>query len=286
MLIDVHAHLNFHAYSKDRDEVIKKCQNMKVINIGSQYETSRLALELARKNENMFASVGLHPIHVGGQEEDENEMREKVGMSDKEQLVKIRELLESDTGNRIVAVGETGLDYFHFKTGKYSKDEIQKKQENIFVKHIELAHEFKKPLMLHCRGGKENPEQAYNNVLEILTSSIQATQASSVNGMIHCFSSSVAIAKRFLNLGFYVGFTGIITFPNAGDLVNVVREVPLNRILTETDSPYLAPQEVRGQRNEPRNVKYIAEEIAKIKEISYDEVISVVEQNSRNLFQI
>ncbi|MBU4332004.1 TatD family hydrolase [Patescibacteria group bacterium] len=324
MLIDCHAHLNFQAYANDRNEVINRCQNMKVINIGSQYPTSRLALELARKNKNMFASVGLHPIHVGGQEYDENEVREKVEMSDEEQLVKIKELLATDKDNRIVAVGETGLDYFHFDSKK-QENKKTKKQEEVFLKHIELARGFNKPLMLHCRGAKDNPEEAYRDMLKIINYQLSQPQPKAdghlaqkagllqkgmgpwskplaeiinnykIQGMIHCFSSTVDIAQRFINLGFYLGFTGIITFPlrrgsgsstNAGELVNVVKQTPLNHIFTETDCPYLAPQPVRGQRNEPSYVKYIVEEIAKIKGIGYDEVITAVEENARELFGV
>ena len=285
MLIDAHAHLNFQAYSQDREEVIKRCQNMKVINIGSQYPTSRLALELAQENENMFASVGLHPIHVLEQERDENETREKVNMTDEEQLVKIRELLDSDTAGRIVAVGETGLDYFRLVTG-HSSLVTRDKQKKVFLKHIELAHEFNKPLMLHCRDNKEEPKKAYQDMLKIINYQLSIINTRKVNGMIHCFSADAATARGFLSLGFYIGFTGIITFPNAKDLVEVVKQVPLNRILTETDCPYLAPQPVRGERNEPRYVEYIARKIAEIKEISYDEVITAVEENAKNLFKI
>lgn len=281
MLIDAHAHLNFQSYNDDREEVLKRCQNTKVINIGSQYPTSRLALELANKYPNMYASVGLHPIHVGGQEHDENEIREKIEMTDEEQLKKIRELLKSDANNRIVAVGETGLDYFHIDARK-QENKKAKKQTEVFLKHIELAKEFKKPLMLHCRGSKENPEEAYEETLSTISNQLSAIKG----GMIHCFSSTVDIAQKFINLGFYVGFTGIITFPNAGELIEVVKSVPLDKILTETDCPYLAPQAVRGQRNEPRYVEYVARKIAEIKRIEYDEVTAAVEENARKLFGV
>ncbi|NQU78072.1 TatD family hydrolase [Candidatus Falkowbacteria bacterium] len=282
MLIDAHAHLNFHAYKKDREEVIKRCQNMKVINIGSQFPTSRLALELAKKNQNMYASVGLHPVHVLEQERDKNEIKEKIDMSDDEQLAGIRELLKSDKDNSIVAIGETGLDYFHIKTDKHSAEEIKQAQKDIFIKHIELAQEFKKPLMLHCRDSKESSWEAYQELLSIVNSQLSIVKS----GMIHCFSSSVEIAQRFVSLGFSIGITGIVTFPNAGELVNVVKETPLDRLLTETDCPYLAPQPVRGERNEPPYVEHVAKKIAEIKGISYDDVITAVETNAKKLFNI
>jgi len=282
MLIDAHAHLNFHAFKKDLEEVLKRCQNMKVINIGSQYPTSRLALELARKNKNMFASVGLHPVHVLEQERDKNEIREKIEMSDDEQLAGIRELLKSDKDNRIVAIGETGLDYFHIKTNKHSAEEIKQAQKDIFISHIELAKEFEKPLMLHCRDSKDKPGEAYKELLSIVNSQLSNVN----NGMIHCFSSNIKIAKEFVSAGFYIGITGIITFPNAGELVDVVKQIPLDRLLTETDCPYLAPQPVRGERNEPPYVEHVAKKIAEIKGIGYDEVIAAVETNAKKIFNI
>lgn len=294
MLVDPHAHLNFHAYEKDREEVLKRSKNMKIINVGSQFETSRLALELAKKHSNLVATVGLHPVHVLGQEKDENvtprviprrgKIREKIDMTDDEQLKKITELLKSDLDGQIVAIGETGLDYFHLKTNKHSENEIKQAQKDIFIKHIKLAHDFKKPLMLHCRDSKNSPGEAYSEVLEILTSNI--SHPTSNNGMLHCFSSDVETAKNFVNLNFSIGITGIITFPNAGELVNVVKKIQMDRLLTETDCPYLSPQPVRGQRNEPQYVEHIAKKIAEIKGISYDDVIAAVEENAHVLFNI
>lgn len=281
MLIDCHAHLNFQAYNKDKDEVIARCSKMKVINIGSQFPTSLIALELANEHSNFYASVGLHPVHAMGQDEDKNEIREKIDMNDEEQLAKIRELLESDENNRITAVGETGFDYYRLGI-KNEALVIRERQKEIFLKHIELAKEFKKPLMLHCRGSKDKPQEAYDELLKTLN----ASKALSNKGVIHCFSSSLDIAKKFISLGFHIGFTGIITFPNAGGLVKVVEEMPLDKILLETDCPYLAPQQVRGQRNEPQYVEYVYRKVAEIKKVSYDEVAEKVEENVKKLFGI
>ena len=278
MLIDTHAHLNFAAFKDDIDVIIKDIvnQGMKVINVGSQLSTSKRAVDLAKKYpDNLYASVGLHPIHLFEIEVDKIEVpfksrAEEFKSSDYEELAKNKE---------VVAIGETGLDYFH-KPDNVSKTEFKNKQKWAFIKQLELARKFDKPVILHCRGDMEDNERAYKDMLKILK------EFGYFKGVIHCFGSSLEIAKQFLDLGFMISFTGIITFPNAKSLVPVVKHVPIEKIMIETDAPYLAPQTVRGKINLPQYVKYIAKKIAEIKNIHYDIVENMTTQNAIDFFKL
>ncbi len=280
-MIDTHAHLNFQAFEKDCAQVIERSfsNGIKfIINVGSQLDTSSKAIELADKFKNLpphlistgifgikltnsapircgglYAAVGLHPIHAGDEVFD-FEIYKKLTQNKK-----------------VVAIGETGLDYFHIKDEK-----LIKLQKEIFLSHIKLAQELDLPLILHCRGIKKEPNKAYQEMLEILK------KERANKGVIHCFSSNLDIAKEFLALGFYIGFTGITTFSK--ELENVVSGIPLDKILTETDCPYLAPVPYRGKRCEPWHVKFTIEKIAQIKGLSFPETEKQTEQNAINLF--
>lgn len=278
MLIDTHAHLNFSAFKDDIDDVINDCinQGMKIINVGSQFSTSQRAIELAKKySDNLYASVGLHPIHLFEIEVDESE----VSFKSREEEFKPLAYEEIARNKEVVAIGETGLDYFH-KPDKISKTEFKNKQKWTFIKQLELAKKLDKPVILHCRGDKEDNERAYKDILKILK------DFGYYKGVIHCYGSSLEIAKQFLDLGFMVSFTGIITFPNAKNLIPVVKYVPIEKIMIETDAPYLAPQAVRGQKNLPQYVRYIGEKIAEIKKIPYDIVENMTMQNAIEFFRL
>lgn len=244
MLIDTHAHLNFKAFDKDRNEVIKRCldNDVWVINASSNYETSKFAIELAEKyQQSFFASVGLHPIHVGEEDFDAE---------------KYRELAKSD---KVVAIGETGLDFM-----KGDKE----KQPSVFLQHLKLAKELTLPVILHCR-------KAHNEMIEILQGE------SGVRGVVHCFTGRWQQAKAYLDMGLYLGFNGIIF---KFDVDDVIKKIPLSRLLIETDCPYLTPSQASTERNEPIYVKYVVERIAELRGESFKRIAEAAAQNAISLF--
>jgi len=244
MLIDSHAHLNFKAFNNDLEEVIDRCrkENMEVVNVGAGMDTSEKAVEIAEKY-NMYAGVGVHPIHA----------------EDGVDIEKLRELAGS---NKVVAIGEIGLDYFR-DYGKF-KD----KQRDIFIQQLDLAKELDLPVIIHCR-------MAHEDVLDILNDY-------DLKGVIHCFTGNWKEAQRYLDLGYFIGMNGIMF---KFDLKEVIEKTSLSRILLETDCPYLTPPQASSERNEPIYVKYVAEEIARIKNISVEEVAKATVDNTKNLFR-
>jgi TatD DNase family protein len=259
MLFDSHAHLNFKAFKDDYRQVIKRCQenNVWMINVGSQYETSKKAIEIAEKyDKGVYAAVGLHPIHV----EDENFDYEKYS-----DLAK---------NPKVVAIGETGLDYYRDKNNPSTS--FRASQKEIFLKHLELARELNKPVIIHCR-------EAHRDLTEILKIETQKLKANS-RGVIHCFTGNQKQAEKYLELGFYLGFTGIITY--SSDYDEIIKNLPLDKILIETDSPYLTPIPFRDQRNEPSYVKYVAEKIATLKNLPLEKIAEQTTNNALKLFSI
>jgi TatD DNase family protein len=243
MLIDSHSHLNFNAFDNDYDEVIKKClsEDIWMINVGSKYSTSQKAVEIALKYDNIYAAIGLHPIHAKEEEFDKDKYLE---------LAKIE---------KVKAIGEIGLDYFR------DYGEFKDKQKDIFTKQLDLAKELDLPVIIHCR-------KAHDDVLEILKNY-------NLRGVIHCFTGTWKQAQKYLDLGFYLGINGIMY---KLDLKEVIEKAPLNKILLETDCPYLGKEE----RNEPTFVRQIAKEIARIKAISFEEVAENTSQNTKILFML
>ncbi len=268
MLFDSHTHLNFQAYSEDLAEVIKRCQDfpMSLVNIGAALDTSVKAIELAKNNQNFYASLGLHPIHV----------------FDEDFAVDKYQALISDNKNKVVAMGETGLDYYHFdeveEKYRVSFADYVAKQKEVFVKHIQLAKENNLALVVHGRNDKNNSLNCYQDILSVLKEQ-QVKKA-----VIHCFGGSLKDAQDFISAGFYLGFTGIITFDKTGVLESIVKIMPADRILIETDAPYLTPQPHRGKRNEPVYTQYVAEKIAEILNLTKEEVIEQTFENAKNLF--
>lgn len=249
MLIDTHAHLNFNDFRNDFDEVIKRSldENVWLINVGSNYETSKRAKEIAEKYEKgIFAVVGLHPIHVVDEEFDKE---------------KYKELAKSD---KLIAIGEIGLDYYR------DYGEFKEKQKEVFLEQLDLVKELNLPVIFHCR-------MAHNDLLEVLRNFQE------IQGVIHCFTGSWEQAKEYLEMGFYLGFNGIIYKLN---LREIIEKTPLEKILIETDCPYLVPPQAGEERNEPIFVKYIAQDIAKIKKLSYQEIIEATTKNAKKLFKI
>jgi len=267
LLIDTHAHVNFNAYKDDGDEVIKRTlkENIWLINIGAQYSTSQRAVEYAEKyRDGVYAAVGLHPSHIH-----ENNLKQDKGAQEESReleefdLEKYRELLENP---KVVAMGEIGLEYSN-EISQQAKD----KQKKVLIEQLELAQQIGKPVMFHCR-------KAYDDLIELLTIRTQ------LKGVIHCFMGRWSQAEKLIGLGFHIGFNGLITY--ARDYDKVIAKLPLEKILLETDCPYLSPVPHRDKRNEPLYIKYVAEKIAEIKKIKFEQVAQQTTKNARELFGI
>ena len=273
--IDIHGHVNFKAFDDDRDVAIRRALDNKtwIINVGTQADTSKKAVEIANKyDEGVYAIVGLHPIHTSASYHDEKELGEggKEFTSRGEVFNKdvYREFLKDP---KVVAIGECGLDYFHMDV------ESIEKQKEAFVAQVELAEEINKPLMLHIRNNPNNKNiNAYTDVLEILK------KYPKVKGDVHFFAGSMADAKAFLERGFTLSFTGVITFTH--DYDEIIKNTPINMIMSETDSPYVAPVPYRGKRNEPFYVNEIVKKIAEIKGLSEIETKKAIIANAMRVF--
>lgn len=271
MIIDTHSHISFKAYDSDRSEVIKRNKKNGVvcIDVGTKYETSEKVVNLAEANENMYAAIGLHPIHIKTDlmklrmDEDEGGFTPLGEEYNKE---KYRELAKS---KKVVAIGEVGLDYYYKPKGTAKKEQYKKLQKEIFIKQLELAEELNLPVIIHCR-------MAFEDLYEIL-------KTKKIKGVIHCFTGTVKQAQKFIDLGFYLGINGIIF---KLDLNEVIKQCPLDKILTETDCPYLTPITEGDKRNEPIFVKHIIQKIADIKGLNFDQIASVTTQNAKKLFNI
>ncbi len=270
-LFDSHCHLHLPQFDNDREEVIKKLLTSKigVINVGTDFEDSKKAVELALKYPKiMRASVGLHPNDV---------------LNSIFNYEAYKALAESGS---VVAIGECGLDYFKVK--KLVSDRTRSleadyadRQKEIFIKQIELAKELNKPLILHCRPSVGS-QDAYEDAIEILK--YKSLNISNGNGVAHFFVGSEETAKKFLDLGFYISFAGPITF--APEYREVVEFVPINRILVETDAPFAAPVPHRGKRNEPSYVELVARQIIQWKNLNFEEVVRQTTENAKKLFNI
>ncbi len=255
MLIDSHAHLDDERFKGDTEAIIGNFEkdNLElVVNIGADLRSSKNSVELAKQHENIYATVGVHPH--SSKEMDENMLEE------------LRELAKEE---KVVAIGEIGLDY-HYDN---SPRDIQKKW---FRAQIELAKELDLPISVHSR-------EATQDVFDIIS---EEAEDGKLRGVIHCFSDSVEIAREYLKLGFYISLGGPVTFKNAKTPKEVAKEVPLDRLLIETDSPYLTPEPHRGKRNEPANVRYVAEKIANLREMSYEKLKNATNENVKTLFDI
>jgi len=282
-LIDAHCHLNFNAYKDDVDEVAARSleQGIGFAVVGSQSTNSRRAVELAEKFDGAWAIIGLHPIHLFSQEVDEDEEAFK-SRSEEFDPEFYRRLAKSSS--KVVAIGECGLDYYHLPAAVPSET-VKNEQARVFRAHLDLALELGLPAMIHSRDSADD-------IIKILKE--YAAAGKQVRGDVHCFGGSWAEAERYLELGLYVSFTGIVTYPpRAADrlagketLADVVRKMPLERIIVETDAPYLSPVPFRGKRNEPAYVKHVAAEIAKIKGLPVEEVEEQTLMNTKELFRL
>lgn len=267
--IDVHTHLNLEEFESDVGEIAyrTKQDSIMVINVGTGEMTSERAVGLAKQYLHMRAIVGLHPIYASPSYVAE------IGEDFRPDFY--RNLIQNDIDKNIVGIGECGLDYFH------GNDQAKALQETVFRQHIELALDFDLPLMLHIRPS-ENSYDAYEDVLDILQEYKKNNPG--LTGDVHFFAGTKEIAQQFLDLGFYISFTGVITFAKMYE--ELVRFVPIDKILSETDAPYVAPVPFRGHRNEPSHVREVVKKIAEIKQLSENEVAEQIMENAQKLFKL
>jgi TatD DNase family protein len=273
-LFDTHAHVNFAAYKDDAEEVIRRAleKNIWLINVGSQYSTSKRAVEYAEKHsEGVYAAVGMHPIQLKKgsfvyNDPDELEETEIQTTGEDFEYTKYLELAKNP---KVIAIGEMGLDYHHFDIAD-DVDDLKTKQKTVFLRGIKLANEVQKPIMIHCW-------DAYEDLLEIIKNNPVEK-----GGVIHSFVGSHKTAKKFIELGYKIGLNGIITFGISYD--RLIKETDLKDILLETDCPYLTPVPKRGERNEPLHVELVALKIAAIKNISLEDVAEATTNNAKQLF--
>jgi TatD DNase family protein len=254
MLFDTHVHLNADQFNEDRDAVIQRAEEAGVqymVVVGFDRKTIPLAIEIAESYENIYAAVGWHPVDAIDMTEDD--------------LKWIEELSDHP---KVVAIGEMGLDYHWDK----SPHDVQKE---VFRKQIALAKKVNLPIIIHNR-------EATEDIVAIL----REEEAKEVGGIMHCFSSTPEIAQECLDMNFYISLGGPVTFKNAKEPKEVAKVVPMERLLIETDCPFLAPHPYRGKRNEPAYVKLIAEKIAELKEIPLDELAKRTTENAKELFRI
>lgn len=254
MIFDTHAHYDDEAFDEDRDEVLTSLRKRgvgTVVNVGASMEGSRRSVSLSEEYEFVYSAVGIHPDEVG-------ELRE-------EDMEWMREQLQKP---KVVAVGEIGLDYYWDKEGH----DLQKKW---FLRQLKLAKELKKPVIIHSR-------EAAADTMELL----KANYHGEMPMVMHCYSYSPEMAAEYLKMGFYLGIGGVLTFKNAKKLKEVVEIAPIERLLLETDCPYLAPVPNRGKRNGSTNIHYVAEELARLKGMTPEEVIRITEENARRFYRI
>lgn len=271
-MIDSHAHLNFFEFDKDRDALLLSLltSSIEVINIGTNYFSSLMAIQVSEKFERgVFAAIGLHPSNIEsdftikryGKDGERESGLEKVF-----EYEKYKKLLDS---KKVVAIGEVGLDYWHKPKGEAKKKEFKDGQKKVFIEQLNLAKEFDLPLVIHSR-------MAFEDTFEILKNRNQ-------KGVLHCFVGDKKEAESFLDLGYFLGLNGIIF---KLDMEEVIKDIPLNRILLETDCPYLTPVGFENEMNNPFSLKIIAKEIARIKKIAMEEVLEITDANTRKLFNI
>ena len=263
---DIHSHLYFPDYDKDREEEIERIKKDKIgtITIGTGFETSKIAVQMAEKHDNFFACIGQHPGDL------------KVGSVFDERLKALAE------NKKVVAIGECGLDYFRLPNDQSIIDETKKTQKTIFESHIDLAISHNLPLMLHIRPSP-NSFDAYNESLDILEHHYKLSDGK-LRGNAHFFAGDVGVLKRFLNIGFTVSFTGVITFTH--DYDELIRFVPIDRIMSETDSPFVSPVPHRKERNSPLYVPFVVEKIAEIRGESKEGLNKAILDNIKREFNI
>ena len=279
MFIDTHAHVNFNVFKDDADQVIRRSLSNKtwMILVGTDYKTSKRALDLANKYERgVYVAAGLHPIHLQqiqakGDDYNFNSRFEEFNYEIYEKLAKFK---------KVAAIGEIGLDYYHIDHGA-DVSAIKQKQQEVFVEQLKLARNLDLPVIIHCR-------QAHDDMIKVLKDFKKKYKViipvNKLWGVMHCFSGDEDLAWKYFSLGLMISFTGVITFSAQWD--DLIRKVPNEKIMIETDCPYMTPEPYRGKRNEPALVKYVAQRIAEIKNLSLERVAEITTRNARELFRI
>lgn len=255
MLFDSHAHLNDERFDEDREELINSLKAKGVdlvLNPGACIETSKSSVDLANKYDFIYTAVGVHPHDVGEMTEEDIETLRKLALENE----------------KVKAIGEIGLDYYYDNSPR----EIQKKW---FKRQIELANELKLPIIIHDR-------DAHGDTFEI----IKNTKSPEIGCVLHCYSGNVELAKEYVKMGCYISIPGTVTFKNNKKTREVAKEIPLEYLLIETDSPYMAPEPHRGKRNDPSLVQFVADKIAQEKGISYEQVCKATKENAKRFFNI
>ena len=278
MLIDTHAHLNFSAFDKNRDKIIRKCldNNVWVVNVGTNLITSKQVVELAENYEKgIYASIGLHPMNLEtGLVKMKADVSERKSIESDFDYEEYRKLVQS---KKVVAIGEIGLDYYWRPKTKKKKELFKDKQKELLLQQLKLAKELNLPVIFHCR-------MANHDLFRILSENPGLKPKKAV---AHSFVGTEEDIRKYMGLGYFIGFNGIIFKNIEGiDFKKVIEITPLDKILTETDCPYLTPPEAQIKRNEPIFVKYIAQEIAKIKNITFEQVAEATTKNAQELFGI
>ncbi len=271
-LIDAHTHVQFATYDNDWKEVVDRAlaENIWLVNVGTQKDTSAKAVEITEKyGEGVYATVGIHPIHTEESFHDEQEISGS-GFNSRGEEFNYEYYKKLGGHEKVVAIGECGFDFY--RQGEGTKE----KQEKTFVAQIELANELKKPLMIHCRN-------AYPDLIQTLITNNQKL-ITDYPGIIHFFSGTKEDAQKLLELGFYFSFGGVTTFVR--DYDEVVKYIGLERIVLETDAPYVTPVPYRGKRNEPAYVKFVAEKLAQILDKPVEEVAETTTKNSLTVLRL
>ncbi len=253
MIFDTHAHYDDNQFEEDCETLLNSMADGgigTIVDVGSSIASWAKIEELVKRYPFMYGAIGVHP--------------DEIGELDEVQFQRMRELLKNE---KMVAVGEIGLDYYWDK----EEHDLQKKW---FIRQLNLAKELNKPVIIHSRDAAAD------------TLDIMKEHARGLSGVIHCFSYSAELAREYIKMGFYLGIGGVVTFKNSKKLKEIVREIPLESLVLETDSPYLAPVPNRGKRNSSLNLVYVAEEIAGLKGISYDEVVEQTEKNAKKLYRL
>ncbi len=280
--IDTHTHINLRAFREDAAETIQRALDagVAVVNVGTQIDTSRQAVALLEQfPENVYAVIGLHPTHTYKHDyEDEEEVKFKT----REETFDPSLYKEMVKHERVVGIGECGLDYYRLPEDR-DHEEIKQLVLAAFEKQIQFALDNDKALCIHCRP-TDGTIDAYEDLLEIVTKTKEGNPQ--LRFEVHCYTGDAATALKFAELGGYVGLNGIITFDKTGRSEEVVKALPLSAIILETDAPYLTPKSHRGQRNEPSYLPEVAEKIAEWKGVSLEEVAEVTTANAKKLFNI
>ncbi|MCR4673401.1 MAG: TatD family hydrolase [Lachnospiraceae bacterium] len=257
MIFESHAHYDDEGFDSDRVELLSLMQKKNIghiINVGSTLDASRRSIELAKEYDFIYAAIGIHPSDISCLEKEPDGMEWLFETAKKEK--------------KVVSIGEIGLDYYWDK-----EEENHRLQRKVFLEQLEIARKLDLPVIIHSRDAAEETFQI-----------MKEAAAKGTKGVIHCYSYSPELAVEYVKLGYYIGVGGVVTFKNGKKLKETVKKIPLNRILTETDSPYMAPTPFRGMRNDSTYLPYIISEIAKLREITEAEVMEVTEKNAFELF--